>query len=55
MSRSRKKQREQNEPREMETLFMLTHCKGGFMRAKQDRKKKEHKRDWMKEIDNDLD
>ena len=34
-----------------ETLTALLHCKGGPMRDRRDRKAKEHKSDWKKEVE----
>ena len=41
MSRKRRKKRKLAKPRELATLMMIIHCKGGFMK---DRRKKRNKR-----------
>ncbi len=51
MSKIIRKFREERKPRSIETLCALFHCKGTFMRAKQDRRAKERKNDWRKSID----
>jgi hypothetical protein len=47
--RDRRDRREPDEVRSIETLCALTHCKGGPMRDRRERRAKERKNEWRRE------